>query len=150
MKKLLILPLVLLLAGCFDSGPKSYIKFAGGGIQFNYRVSKASMVAIVQQTSPLPAGSIVEALFDIPGTNTRESVQLPAIDGKLTYRLQSQDLFGITKGGQYKVSMRLLDKDGKELDRKEHVFTSDEDQSTLPDKPLVQDNAFTPNLQNIK
>ena len=148
MKRILIL--AFLLAGCGESGPVDYLKIAGGGIQFNYRVSEASMVVIAQQVHPLPEGSQVEALFDIPGTNTRESVVLPAMEGKLTYRLQSQKLMNITKDTPYKVTIRLLDKDGKELDHKDTTYHSDVDQSTLPDKPLVQDPAFTPNLQNIK
>jgi hypothetical protein len=148
MKRFIILG-ALLLAGC-GGNSNDYVKIAGGGIQFNYRVSEASMVVIAQQMQPLPQGSLVQALFDIPGTQTRETVSLPSMDGKLTYRLQSQKLFNITKGGQYKVSLLLVDKAGKELDRKETVFTSDEDQSTLPDKPLVDDPAFTPNYQNIK
>ena len=148
MKRILIL--AFLLAGCGKSGPVDYLKIAGGGIQFNYRVSEASMVVIAQQVHPLPEGSQVEALFDIPGTNTRESVVLPAMEGKLTYRLQSQKLMNITKDTPYKVTIRLLDKDGKELDHKDTTYHSDVDQSTLPDKPLVQDPAFTPNFQNIK
>ena len=148
MKRILIL--AFLLAGCGESGPVDYLKIAGGGIQFNYRVSEASMVVIAQQVHPLPEGSQVEALFDIPGTNTRESVVLPAMEGKLTYRLQSQKLMNIAKDTPYKVTIRLLDKDGKELDHKDTTYHSDVDQSTLPDKPLVQDPAFTPNLQNIK
>jgi hypothetical protein len=148
MKRILIS--AFLLTGCGDSGPVDYLKIAGGGIQFNYRVSEASMIVIAQQVHPLPEGSQVEALFDIPGTNTRESVVLPAMEGKLTYRLQSQKLMNITKDTPYKVTIRLLDKDGKELDHKDTSFHSDVDQSTLPDKPLVQDPAFTPNFQNIK
>ncbi len=148
MKRILIL--AYLLAGCGESGPVDYLKIAGGGLQFNYRVSEASMVVIAQQVHPLPEGSEVEALFDIPGTNTRESVVLPAMEGKLTYRLQSQKLMNITKDTPYKVTIRLLDKDGKELDHKDTTYHSDVDQSTLPDKPLVQDPAFTPNFQNIK
>jgi len=143
MKRLVIAS--LLLAGCGESGPPSYIKFAGGGIQFNYGISEASMVVIAQQTQPLPEGSTVEALFELPGTNTRESVTMPAMQGKLTYHLQSQPLFNITKGGQYRVTIRLIDKFGKELDHQDRIYTSDEDQSTLPSKPLVKDNAFTPN-----
>jgi hypothetical protein len=148
MKRIAIL--AFLLAACGESGPIDYLKIAGGGIQFNYRVSEASMVVIAQQVHPLPEGSQVEAVFDIPGTNTRESVVLPAMEGKLTYRLQSQKLMNIAKDTPYKVTIRLLDKDGKELDHKDTTYHSDVDQSTLPDKPLVQDPAFTPNFQNIK
>ena len=142
-----ILPLSLVavvLAGCGEDGPPSYLKIAGGGIQFNYRVSEASMVVIAQQTQPLPPGSVVQALFDVPGTKTRQTVSLPALDGKLTYKLQSEKLLNITKGGKYNVTIRLLDQSGKELDHQDTVFISDEDQSKLPSTPLVKDNAFTP------
>ncbi len=147
-----LLPLGLaafFLAACGDDGPPSYLKIAGGGIQFNYRVSEASMVVIAQQTQPLPAGSTVQALFDVPGTNTRQTVSLPALDGKLTYRLQSDKIMNLTKGGTYNVTIKLLDQSGKELDHKDTVFISDEDQSSLPDKPLVDDNAFTPRLDHL-
>ena len=143
--------LALMLAGCGESGPIQYLKIAGGGIQFNYRYSQASMVVVAQQTHPLPESSHIEALFDVPGTNTRETVSSPTIDGKLSYLLQSPKLTGFTKGGKYNVTIRLIDKTGKELDRKDTIFTSDEDQSTLPDKPLVDDPvALTPRLDHIK
>ena len=141
--------LALLLTGCFEQGPIQYLKIAGGGIQFNYRVSEASMVVVAQQTHPLPDGSRIEALFEVPGSNTRQSVSSPAIDGKLTYLLQSEKLTGITKGGKYNVTIRLLDKSGAELDHRDTVFTSDEDQSTLPDKPLVDGVALSPRLDHL-
>ena len=141
--------LALLLAGCFEQGPIQYLKIAGGGIQFNYRVSEATMVVVAQQTYPLPEGSRIEALFDVPGTNTRQSVSSQTVEGKLTYLLQSQKLMGITKGGKYNVTIRLLDKSGAELEHKDTVFTSDEDQSTLPDKPLVDDLALSPRLDHL-
>ena len=139
-----------LLAACGDSGPIQYLKIVGGGIQFNYRYSEASMVVVAQQTHPLPDGSHIEALFDVPGTNTRQSITSQPFEGKLTYLLQSQKLTGFTNGGKYNVTVRLLDKDGKELDHRETVYTSNEDQSTLPDKPLVEGLEFTPHLENIK
>jgi hypothetical protein len=150
MKRILALFLTaLVLSACGDDGPPQYIKIAGGGIQFNYRVSEASMVIVAQQTRPLPAGSKIEALFDVPGTAERQSKSSPVMEGKLTYLLQSDKLMNITKGGQYKVTIRLLDQNGKELDRKDTIFVSDEDQSTLPTKPLVDDLALSPRLDHI-
>ena len=149
MKRLIFLALIL--AGCGKSGPVQYLKIAGGGIQFNYRYSQASMVVVAQQTHPLPEGSRVEALFEVPGTNTKQSVSSPAVDGKLSYMLQSEKLTGFIKGGKYSVTIRLIDKNGNELDHKDTIFTSDEDQSTLPDRPLVDDPvALTPRLDRIK
>jgi hypothetical protein len=146
---LLLLFTALTLSACGDDGPPQYLKIAGGGIQFNYRISEASMVVVAQQTQPLPPGSRVEALFDVPGTTERQSTFSPAMEGKLTYLLQSDKLMNITKGGQYKVTIRLIDQSGKELDRKDTVFTSDEDQATLPTKPLVDGIALSPRLDHL-
>lgn len=150
MKTLPFICAALLLGACGeDSGPKDYLKIAGGGITFNYRYSQAGMVVIAQQKYPLPEGSTVEAQFDLPGQNVRQTVSLPALAGKLTYKLQSDPLTGLKKGGQYNVTIRLIDKDGKQLDRDDRIFVSDEDQANLPDKPLVEDLALTPKLENL-
>ncbi len=150
MKTILFLYAAFLLCACGeDSGPKDYLKIAGGGITYNYRYSQAGMVVIAQQKYPLPEGSTVEAQFDLPGQNARQTVSLPAMVGKLTYKLQSDPLTGLKKGGQYNVTIRLIDKDGKQLDRDDRTFTSDEDQTNLPSKPLVQDLALTPDFKNL-
>jgi hypothetical protein len=150
MKHKLALACLIMLGACGDdSGPKDYLKIAGGGIIFNYRYSQAGMVVIAQQKYPLPKGSIVEAQFDRPDQSTRETVSLPAMEGKLTYKLQSGPLTGFKKGGEYNVTIRLLDNAGKELDRDDRKFVSDEDQSTLPTKPLVEGPAIIPHLENL-
>jgi hypothetical protein len=150
MKKVLVLT-TLLLAACGDNNaPRDYLKIAGGGITFNYRYSQAGMVVIAQQKYPLPAGSTVEAQFDRPGQSTRETVTLPAMDGKLTYKLQSGPLTGFKKGAEYNVTIRLLDHAGKQLDRDDTKFISDEDQENLPTKPIVEGPELTPHLENLK
>jgi hypothetical protein len=150
MKRFLILASCLFIAGCDDdSAPINYLKIAGGGIVFNYRVSQASMIVIAQQKYPFPAGSIVEAQFDLPGTNTRQIITTPSMEGKLSYKLQSDPLTNIKKGGKYNVTIRLLDNKGKELDKDDRIFESDEDQSTLPSKPLVEGPALIPHLENL-
>ena len=147
MKNIIVsLVLASLLTAC---GSPDYLKIAGGGISFNYRYSQAFMVVIAQQKKPLPEGSVVLALFDIPGSTARQTVQLPALPGKLTYKLETEPLQGFVKGGQYKVTLTLVDKDGKTLDSHDTVFTSDENQSSLPSKPLVDGLEFTPHLENL-
>jgi hypothetical protein len=150
MKKTFTLLCLFLLTGCGDDGsPKDYLKIAGGGIIFNYRYSQAGMVVIAQQKYPLPAGSTVAAEFELPGQNKFETVSSPAKDGKLTYKLESNPMTGFKKGGEYKVTIRLLDNAGKELDRDETKFTSDQDQSTLPTKPIVKGLELTPDFKNL-
>jgi hypothetical protein len=150
MKKLCAMMACVFLAACGeDDGPKDYLKIAGGGLVFNYRYSQASMIVIAQQKYPLPEGSIVEAQFDLPGTTIRQTVTLPSMVGKLTYKLQSDPLTNITKGGKYNVTIRLLDSKGQQLDKDDRIFVSDIDQATLPTKPLVKDLAYTPEPENL-
>ncbi len=150
MKKIFLVLGLGFLGACSDDGsPKDYLKIAGGGITFNYRYSQAGMIVIAQQKYPLPAGSVVEAQFEVPGQNKFETVTLPAKEGKLTYRLESSPLMGFKKGGEYKVTILLRDNAGKELDRDETKYISDEDQSTLPSKPIVKGLEFTPALENL-
>ena len=124
----------LLLASCGEQ-PASYFKIAGGGLQFNLGTAQATMIVVAQQVSPPPMGSTLEAQFDIPGSNTRQSLSTPISNDRLQYRFETKPLSGITKGANYNVSILLHDKDGKIIDRKNTVFTSDEDQSALPTKP---------------
>ena len=143
---------LLLLEGCGDGKPKKKLKIAGGGLVFNYRYSQANIVIVAQTMSELPEGAIVETLFDKPGTTDRERVTQPVIIGKLTYKLESSPMLGIKKGDVYKVTLRLVDAKGIELERQETQFKSDEDQSTLPSKPLVDPSKpnYVPQLENLK
>lgn len=144
--RVLLLVLTTVLGAC-DSG--DYVKIAGGGISFNYRYSQAFMVVIAQQRRPFPQGAIVQALFDVPDSPNRAIVQLPAMEGKLTYKLQTEPLLGFTKGGNYKVTVALIGTDGKIIETHDTIYTSDVDQSTLPKKPLVEGLEFTPRLDNL-
>jgi hypothetical protein len=151
---LVVLALVptFVLAGCGeDDKSTDYIKIAGGGLTFNYRYSQATMVIVGRQVTPPPVGSSLEALFDIPGESARDVVSRPFMPGKLTYKLESKYLTGIKKGVPLKVTLRVVDPAGKELDRVETQYTSDVDQSTLPSKPLVDPSKpnYVPHLENL-
>ncbi len=151
MKRILVLG-ALVAAGCGeDRQSTDYIKIAGGGLTFNYRYSQATMVVVGRQVTPPPEGSSLEALFDIPGEAARDVVSRPFMPGKLTYKLESKYLTGIKKGVPLKVTLRVVDATGKELDRAETQYTSDVDQSTLPSKPLVDPTRpnYVPQLENL-
>jgi hypothetical protein len=144
--RFMLLVLSITLGGC---GSGDYVRIAGGGISFNYRYSQAYMVVIAEQRRPMPEGAMVQALFDVPGSTNRAIVQLPVMEGKLTYKLQTEPLMGFTKGGTYKVSLALVGADGKTIESHDTTYVSDEDQSTLPSKPLVEGLEFTPHLENL-
>jgi hypothetical protein len=141
----------VLLAGCGENGQTDYMKIAGGGLTFNYRYSEARAVIVGRQVTPLPKGSSVEALFDVPGETRRERVSRPAIEGKLIYKLESSPLMGIKKGVPLKVTLLVIDAAGKEIDREETQYVSDVDQEGLPTKPLVDPSKpnYVPWLENL-
>lgn len=146
MKKIGVLLLGIGLAACSeDSGPKDYLKIAGGGFVFNYRYSQAYYVFVAQQNLPLPEGSILQASFDVPGSATRFVTEQTAMTGKLNYKFQSEVLQGIVKNQPYTVTLQLFDKTKKiVLDLDEATYKSDVDQSELPSEPPVEGVDFKP------
>ena len=123
----------LLLTACGEQKTDTF-KIAGGGLQFNLGTSQATMIVIAQQIASPPNGATLEAQFDLPGTNTRQSLSQPITHDRLQYRFESQALTGLVKGANYNVSILLHDKNGTVIERKDTVFTSSEDQSDLPIK----------------
>jgi hypothetical protein len=131
------LSLALLLAACNESENGPYLEYAGGGFIFNYRNATAFYGFVARPLRDLPEGAVIEAQLELPGTDKPFIVQEKARSGQLQYSFKSPEIKGVAKDHHYKVVMRVLDPDGKELARYEHGFKSDIDQSTMPAKPLV-------------
>jgi hypothetical protein len=129
--------LALLLAACSENESGPYLEYAGGGFIFNYRNAVAFYGFVARPLRELPEGAVIEAQLEIPGTDKPFIVQEKARSGQLQYSFKSPEIKGVVKDHPYKVVMRVLDRDGKELARYEHSYKSDIDQSTMPDKPLV-------------
>jgi hypothetical protein len=149
---ILFLVLTVSLFGCGDEAvAPDYLRIAGGGLNFNYRYSELRMVLVAKQVSPLPEGSTLVVLFDIPGSTARERVERPALTNKLTYKLESSPLFGVKKDQTLTATLLLIAPDGKELDRDEKRYVSDRDQEGLPTKPLIDPSKpnYLPQLENL-
>jgi hypothetical protein len=129
--------LALLLAACNESESGPYLEYAGGGFIFNYRNAVAFYGFVARPLRTLPEGAVIEAQLEIPGTDKPFIVQEKARSGQLQYSFKSPEIKGVVKDHRYKVVMRVLDQNGKELARYEHSYKSDIDQSTMPEKPLV-------------
>ena len=130
--------LLLALSSCGDQGTGPYLKILGGGFEFNYRYSTMKYGFVVKQLRPLPAGSTLEASFDLPDSEKKFMQTLPAESGKMQYVFESEALHGVKKDVPYKVKLRLLEADtAKELEVVEHEFSSSEDQAALPTKAPV-------------
>jgi hypothetical protein len=121
------------LSACKEEAPAPFLKIVGGSFAFNYRYSKMYYGFVARQLKPLPEGSVLEASFDLPGTDRKFVVTKPAKAGQLHYSFETEALRGVKKDTPYKVQLKLLEANtGKELALVEKVFKSDVDQATLP------------------
>ena len=64
---------------------------------------------VARQLRPLPDGSILEASFELPGTDRKYVITKPAQSGQLQYRFETEALRGVKKNTPYKVQLKLLE-----------------------------------------
>lgn len=130
--------LALVLPACEEKAPQPFLKIVGGSFTFNYRYSKMTYGFVARQLRPLPEGSVLEASFDLPQTERKFVITLPAKKGQLHYKFETEALRGVQKDTPYRVQLKLLEANtGKELAFVEQVFKSDVDQDALPTKAPV-------------
>jgi len=143
---LAVLTLALALAGCNESDTRPYLKFAGGGFIFNYRIGEAFYGFVAKPQKAIPEGAVLEARFEVPGSEQPFVQRQPAKSGMLRYSFRTPPLHGIVKNHKYQAELRVLAPgDGKVLASYTQSYYTNVDQRTLPDKPLVLGPGYTPN-----
>lgn len=142
----------IFVVGCSDvQQKKNYLKFMGGGLTFNYRYSKATMVVVVKTVSPIHEGGRIQAQFEIPGEAAVQIVELSVNPESLIYKFESKALSGIKKDIPLHVSVLAFDENNVQLDQIKNQFVSDIDQDSLPTKPLMDPNkpGYVPLPENM-
>ena len=133
-------------AGCSSQDDKSpYVEMRGGGFIFNYRIAEATEGFFVVVLRPLPGGATLEASFENPAGGEAILVTAPASANRDKFDFITPPLKGIVADKEYRVALRVLAADGKELQRIEKKFHSQVDQSILPEKPLTIGPGYTKN-----
>lgn len=135
---------LLALSACSNEN-SPYVEVQGGGFMFNYRIAEATMGLVAVPLKEIPAGSVIEASFQNPAGGDPLLVTDNITPAKTKFSFTTPPLKGIEADKPYKVTLRLLDADGNELQKIEKDFRSKLDQSVLPDKPLVVGPVYTPN-----
>lgn len=138
--KLLSVTLAVLLTGCSgsESDDRPYFEFIGGGFIFNYRLAEADYGFVVKPVRRIPAGTILEAVFENPNGGEPIVVRHTAKWGRLQYVFRTPPVQGVKANRDYKVELRLLDpKDKRVIAAYSKSFRSDVDQSILPERPPV-------------
>ncbi|WP_245415965.1 hypothetical protein [Mesorhizobium denitrificans] len=139
------LAIVALVAGCRDSKDTERYALDGKLVVFNYRVATARFLVNLKHLRTPGEGEVAVASFENPAggdaIEVREKIW-PATD-KTT--LTTPPLRCIVKDHPYKIAIKIEDSAGQPVQTIDTTVTSSEDQTLLPDKPLVVGPFYTPN-----
>ena len=150
MKRILPILLVLLLAACQREAGPDPLKLTGRMFVFNYRLAYATYLVTLEQTQPLPEGSIVNAEFENPAGGAPLTLERKIFPGLPRVVLESPDVTCVKKDTPYKVEIAVLGPDGTQLQALAVDVTSNVDQSILPAKPLVVGPGYEKNPEVFK
>jgi hypothetical protein len=131
------------LSACVDQS--QYLELGGGGFIFNYRNATATYGIILHPRKDPPPGAAIEVTFENPAGGEPIKLGRPARGGGLI-EFETPALTGVEKDRPYQVVVLLKSEDGTELQRIEHEYSSQLDQSVLPDRPLVIGPGYQRNI----
>jgi hypothetical protein len=134
------------LAACTSEGAPAF-EIVGGGFLFNYRLAEVTASMVVVPHRAFPAGSKVEMSFENPAGGAPIVIAKPVTPETTKLDFETPPLSGVKADRDYMVTLRLIDGQGKELERIDKKFRSQLDQSTLPKAPLTIGPGYTPNPQ---
>lgn len=136
------------LGACRDTGKESegrLFEISGKIFVFNYRLARATYVVTLRPLQPMGEGQVAVASFQDPAGGAPLVVEQkvwPKLD-KVT--LESPALTCVVKNKPYAIAISIKGSDGAVLQKIDTTLMSTEDQSVLPDRPLVIDQLYTAN-----
>ena len=145
---LLALAIVGLVAvsACRESGGKGeYFAIGGKIFVFNYRVATATYLVNLVPLQPVEEGQTAVASFEDPAGGEPIVVRRKIWPNMAKTTIESPPLRCVVKDRPYKVSIAIEGPDGSVRQTIETTMASSEDQSLLPDKPLVVGPLYTSN-----
>lgn len=133
------------VTGCREENKGDPYALDGRLVEFNYRVATARFLVNLKTMHDGRDGDTAIASFEDPAggqdIEVREKIW-PAI-GKTTFI--TPPLRCIVKDRPYKVHIQIMDSSGKQVQLIDTSVVSSEDQTLLPEKPLVSGPLYTPN-----
>lgn len=137
---------LLALAACRDAGREGeYFEISGRLFVFNYRVATVTYLVTLKPLQPPDEGQTAVATFEDPAGGgpivVRQEIW-PKVD-KTT--IESPPLRCVVKDKPYAVSIAIEGPDGATRQTLTTTMVSSQDQTVLPDAPLVVGPLYTPN-----
>jgi hypothetical protein len=149
MRKLSLALVVLGMLGvsaCRESGGEGeYFRIDGKIFVFNYRVATATYLVNLAPLRPVEEGQTAVVSFEDPAGGGPLVVRQKIWPKMPKTTIESPPLRCVVKDRPYAISIRIEGPDGSVRQTIETTLASVDDQSILPDKPLVVGPLYTPN-----
>ncbi|MER8675992.1 hypothetical protein NKI32_27905 [Mesorhizobium sp. M0761] len=134
------------LGACRDTGGDGKLfEVSGKVVVFNYRLARATYVVTLRPLQPMGEGQVAVASFQNPAGGPPLVVEQKVWPKLDKVSLESPALTCIVKDKPYAISISIRGPDGTFLQKIDTTLMSSEDQSILPDRPLVVDQLYTAN-----
>lgn len=136
------------LGACRDTGKESegrLFEISGKIFVFNYRLARATYVVTLRPLQPMGEGQVAVASFQNPAGGAPLVVEQKVWPKLDKVSLESPALTCIVKNKPYAIAISIKGADGAVLQKIDTTLMSTEDQSVLPDRPLVIDQLYTAN-----
>jgi hypothetical protein len=142
----LVAILLVAASGCRESGAEGeYFRLDGKLFVFNYRLATATYLVNLVPMLPPEDGRTAVVSFEDPAGGAPIVVRQRLWPKLPKTTIESPPVSCIVKDRPYAVTIRIEGADGSTLQTIETRMMSSEDQSILPDRPLVVGPAYTPN-----
>ncbi|UIJ71021.1 hypothetical protein [Aurantimonas sp. HBX-1] len=117
---------------------KPYLKIAGAGFIFNYRVAEVFYGFTAEVQKPVRNMSLLEAEFEDPGGGPPIRVSERLNPRTKRYSLRTPPIRGVEKDRPYRVTVRLIQNgDNAVLFQDEFTVTSQMADAVVPEQPLT-------------
>lgn len=134
------------VSACRESGGEGeYFAIGGKIFVFNYRVATATYLVNLVPLQPVEEGQTAVANFEDPAGGEAIVVRKKIWPNMAKTTIESPPLRCVVKDRPYAISIKIEGPDGSVRQTIETTLASTDDQSILPDKPLVVGPLYTPN-----
>ena len=134
------------VSACRESGGEGeYFRIDGKIFVFNYREARATYLVNLVPLKPVEDGQTAVASFEDPAGGEPLVVRQKIWPKMAKTTIESPALRCVIKARPYAISIKIEGPDGAVRQTLETTLASKDDQSILPDKPLVVGPLYTPN-----
>lgn len=134
------------LSACRESGKAGeHFEVSGKLFVFNYRNAVATYLVTLRPLKPIGNGQTAVATFENPAGGAPLVVRQKIWPHNEKLVLESPPLECVAKDRVYVVSIRIEGPDGTLMQKIETEMRSTQDQTDLPDRPLVVGPGYMPN-----